>query len=84
MPNISNHEAAWQQGYRQGYAHGVGAMISAMKGKLSLDEREKLEVWFGDGLTPWSRFQGTTCAPPQPPRLGLARGTNAPLEQSRR
>ena len=56
MSDISDQEAAWQKGYRQGYAHGVGAMISALKAKLSLDERERLEVWFGDVLTPWLRF----------------------------
>jgi hypothetical protein len=69
MSDISNQEAAYQKGYRQGYAHGVGAMISALKAKLSLDEREKLEVWFGDVLTPWLRFQSETFAPPEPPSL---------------
>ena len=38
--------------------------------KLSLDERERLDVWFADVLTPWSRFQGTAFAPPKPPSLG--------------
>ena len=61
-------DAEREKAYRKGYVHGVQAMMSTIVDKLTYAERNQLEVWFANVLTPWS--QGTNVSlSPEPPSL---------------
>ena len=72
MPKLSDlpDDAERELAYRRGYVHGVSALMSGVVDKLSDVERQAIEYWFKNELTPWSRGEGTSDAP-DVPRLDL-------------
>jgi hypothetical protein len=43
--------------YRLGYAHGVRAALDALAENISAEDRRRLNAWFANTLTKWSRDQ---------------------------
>ena len=70
MVKRSDHgiDAESEKAYRRGYVYGVQVMLSAILDKLSETERQNLEVWFANILTPWSQQSTGDARPPEPPR----------------
>lgn len=71
MPSPAEHETdpEREQVYKRGYAHGVAASISAIIYKLNDIEKQKIDLWFRNELTPWMQDATLLVRPPEFPKL---------------
>ena len=72
MPKFSDHEIdPDREGkFRQGYTHGVEAVLLAVSARLSKKENEQLRRWASGPLLDWrARSEGEFEEAPDPPIL---------------
>jgi hypothetical protein len=68
MLNLSANPGPADRELRREYARGIEAAISALTKKLSDGERQRIEIWRANKLTPWSQGR-IGPVPPDFPRL---------------
>lgn len=48
-------DAEREQIYKRGYVHGVMKTVTALGNVLGSDDRDRIDVWVRDVLTPWEQ-----------------------------
>ena len=54
--NVENEtDAEREQTYKRGYVHGVMKTVIALGNVLGSNDRERIDAWVRDVLTPWEQ-----------------------------